>query len=576
MLTCGFRRDPISAYPYYSVQIENLAMKPVKADHQDQSLEAFDKITSLPDHRSVWKIARRLLVIGLFLFVLAFNLSRAVRTDYNHDEDQFITSVRLLLDDGLLPYRDYPYFHTPYLVFIYAPLFALTGNFNLLAGRFFSAICATASVMLVFGMVLGFFPSRATRYRYLAAIGIAFLYLSSPLLAAAASYCWNHAFPVLCLLGSLGLILLAVKKKTPGMGCFLSGVLLGIAVGARASSLTILPAFLLALFWLPGEFSWRRIRHFGLFFMAGFGVALLPLLWLFATAPQQFIFGNLGYPRLNSIYRLDVPVAYNGNIPVYGARSLIDKLGFVWTDVISQPPNLLIFTLLAFFGWGVLATHLRRNDDQSFRNIFVFFAIPLIGVGSISPTPTWYQYFYAPFPFALLAISLGLAYLTQPADRARKWFMLLLLLLTCMANLFSLQDFRRISFLRYVDLWKPLIVHQVGQDLRHLVGANGRVFTIAPLYALEGGLRVYAPMATGSFAFRTGSLLSEEQRQLQGIISKENLAAYLDGDMPDGILVGFEPFIEAPLIQFATLKGYNPQPLDNQLTLWVRSDISPP
>jgi len=154
--------------------------------------------------------------------------------------------------------------------------------------------------------------------------------------------------------------------------------------------------------------------------------------------------------------------------------------------------------------------------------------------------------------------------------------MLLLLLLTCIANLFSLQDFRRISFLRYVDLWKPLIVHQVGQDLRHLVGANGRVFTIAPLYALEGGLRVYAPMATGSFAFRTGSLLSEEQRQLQGIISKENLAAYLDGDMPDGILVGFEPIIEAPLIQFATLKGYNPQPLDNQLTLWVRSDISPP
>jgi hypothetical protein len=28
------------------------------------------------------------------------NVSRAVRADYNHDEDQFIASARLLLDEG--------------------------------------------------------------------------------------------------------------------------------------------------------------------------------------------------------------------------------------------------------------------------------------------------------------------------------------------------------------------------------------------------------------------------------------------------------------------------------------------
>jgi uncharacterized membrane protein len=125
----------------------------------------------------------------------------------------------------------------------------------------------------------------------------------------------------------------------------------------------------------------------------------------------------LGYARLNSAYRLDVPVAYEGNIPVYGARSLADKLSFLWNDVISQPPNLLVFALLAFFGWGVLATHLRQKDEQSFRNILLFAAIPLIAVGCLFPTPTWYQYFYAPFPFALLAIALGLAYLTQERTR---------------------------------------------------------------------------------------------------------------------------------------------------------------
>ncbi len=197
-------------------------------------------------------------------------------------------------------------------------------------------------------------------------------------------------------------------------------------------------------------------------------------------------------------------------------------------------------------------------------------------MGSFLPTPTWYQYFYAPLPFALLAIALGLTYLTQETSQARNWFMLLLIQLVLLANVFVLQDFRRISFLRYVDLWKPLVIHQVGVDIREQIGTDGQVFTIAPIYPLEGGLQMYAPMATGVFAFRTGSLLSAEQRQYQGIISRENFEAYLDEDLPEGILVGFDQILEEPIIQFAVSKGYKPQPLDNGLTLWVRPDLDPP
>jgi hypothetical protein len=42
----------------------------------------------------------------------------------NHDEHQFVAPSVLLLREGLLPYRDYPFFHTPNLVFVFAPLFA--------------------------------------------------------------------------------------------------------------------------------------------------------------------------------------------------------------------------------------------------------------------------------------------------------------------------------------------------------------------------------------------------------------------------------------------------------------------
>lgn len=553
-----------------------MASKQEKLERVDQGFKVFDGIGRLRGHWNVLKTVQILLVVCLVLFTLALNVSRAVRADYNHDEDQFIASARLLLDEGLLPYRDYPYFHTPYLVFVYALLFILTGSYNLLAARLFSVVCATASVMLVFGMVLYFFRNHPWKYRYLTAVGIMFLYLPNPLLAAIAGFSWNHNLSVLCMLGSLWLVLLGSQKKALGVWLLASGVLLGIAVGVRISSITILPAFLLALIWLPGKFSWRRFIHLGLLYGAGFGLALLPLLWLFITAPQQFIFGNLGYAQLNSVYRLDVPVAYDGIIPVYGTRSLADKFGFLWNNVITQPTNLLLFAALVFFGWSVLATHLRRKDNQAFRNILALASIPLVAVGSFFPTPTWYQYFYAPLPFAMLAIALGLAYLTQRTSQVRMWFIILLVQLVLLANVFVLQDFRRMSFLRYMDLWKPLVIHQVGMDIRERIGPDGQVFTIAPLYPLEGGLRVYAPMATGVFAFRTGSLLSAEKRQQQGIVSRENFEAYLDEDLPEGILVGFDQVLEEKIIQFAVTREYKPHPMAEGLTLWVRSDLNPP
>src|SRR4030066_86580 len=130
-----------------------VASKPEKLERVDQNQASFE-ISNPPTPRNVRLTLQRLLVASLLLFTLALNVSRAVRADYNHDEDQFIASARLLLDEGLLPYRDYPYFHTPYLVFVYALLFTLTGSDNLLAARLFSAVCASSAVMLVFWMVL--------------------------------------------------------------------------------------------------------------------------------------------------------------------------------------------------------------------------------------------------------------------------------------------------------------------------------------------------------------------------------------------------------------------------------------
>src|SRR5207248_10562117 len=64
-----------------------------------------------------------LAVLGGIALVLALVLTLGMTKRLDHDEHQFISSAVLLARDGLLPYRDYPYFHMPYLIAVYAALF---------------------------------------------------------------------------------------------------------------------------------------------------------------------------------------------------------------------------------------------------------------------------------------------------------------------------------------------------------------------------------------------------------------------------------------------------------------------
>src|SRR3954470_9477005 len=65
-------------------------------------------------------------VAPLVPVVFTVMLARAMSKPLDHDEHQFIASGALLARRGLLPYRDYPYFHMPYLAGAYALLFRLS------------------------------------------------------------------------------------------------------------------------------------------------------------------------------------------------------------------------------------------------------------------------------------------------------------------------------------------------------------------------------------------------------------------------------------------------------------------
>ncbi|RIK26721.1 MAG: hypothetical protein DCC55_39800 [Chloroflexi bacterium] len=92
---------------------------------------------------------------SLLVLLLLLNFSRIMERGLDHDEHQFVTSGVLLARDGLLPYKDYAYFHVPLLVFVYALLFQET-SYYLLAARSFSALCS--GLLLVSLFLFGYRP----------------------------------------------------------------------------------------------------------------------------------------------------------------------------------------------------------------------------------------------------------------------------------------------------------------------------------------------------------------------------------------------------------------------------------
>ena len=123
------------------------------------------------------------------------------------------------------------------------------------------------------------------KYRYLAALGVAVLYLVNPLLAATAGFSWNHNLAVLCMLGSLGLICSAQPRSHPGVGYLPAAPCLESRWGYGSASLTILPAYFLALIWQAGLFLVETIPPHGLSLVGGFALALLPFSLVYHHRP---------------------------------------------------------------------------------------------------------------------------------------------------------------------------------------------------------------------------------------------------------------------------------------------------
>jgi 4-amino-4-deoxy-L-arabinose transferase-like glycosyltransferase len=503
---------------------------------------------------------RALAALAALVFALQF--ARSMNRELDPDEHQFVAPPALLVQEGLLPYVDYPYFHMPTLVYLYA---ALTGwaSYKLLAARAVSAACGTATVLLLFLAGWRLFRGAPPRRRWLLAGGMALVFACSRMFTYTSGWAWNHDTAVLCTLAAFLLHLRGLgRARTRYFAA--AGFLLGLAVGIRLSfALSVIPfAVVLCLGQSPLT---CRLRLAGLALMSlAAGAALLPALVPLLTAPDRFFFGNLGYPRLSTRFYTE-----------YEPRTLTlpGKVACELQQFLTDPGNALL--LLAFL-YALLWRSWRLGAWRSEYRNHLLLAVGLLAalwVGVLGPTPLQIQYSYMLVPFMALVVLYTWALERSDPRRFGRLVRAVGVCVAVVAGTGLPRWYWGVVYLPVPSRWTTVALHERGRWVQEAAPAGARVLTIEPAVALEAGLRVYPEYAVGRFVLLVGPLQPPAERRRYGMVSADEVPALLAARPPDAVL-GRSQNIPPVFSRYAEGHGYRRvQSPDGQYLMWVRPSV---
>ena len=492
--------------------------------------------------------ASALLGAAVVMAALLLLVGLAMRRGINHDEHQFVASAALIEREGLLPWRDFAYFHVPTLSYLDAALFRFSDRL-LLSARLLSVAASGTMLLLLMGTALRRLSTWPQSLRLGAGSLVTLLLILSPAFMHASGRAWNHDLPILLSMAAFLLLLWVLEHERAATWAAAAGLLLGLAVGTRLSFAPLmLPFALAALFWkVPA----RRFWLVGLWLAVGAAAGLLPTLWTAAQAPAQAWFGNFAYAALNTRYYRELEADAGAKLADFG-----------WS--LAQPGNLLLFLTVAVM---LVRLHpwLRTPGAR-----FWLLLWPFMLLGVLAPTPMQMQYVYVLLPFAALGLIMVLGHETQPG--------LALGLMTVAAVLPLILAAPRYAegaqILFQPGEWSPNKVHARGALIRQLAdsGGGGTIFTLSPVDPLEGGARIDPRTATGPFAWRVAALLSPQERATFRVFGDADLVATLDGSPPRALLTGMhddDVEAEAAQVQWAQANGYISAPMPDEGILWL-------
>ncbi|MBX6311601.1 MAG: hypothetical protein IRY99_01560 [Isosphaeraceae bacterium] len=473
-------------------------------------------------------------------------VAHAMNTPHDHNEQMYVTAGYLAQHKAL--YSDFSYVQMPYLPYLYAAIYKITGTSHYLLWA-----KAITCVFWTLGAYTLFVTARRVSGSPFVAYFALLLFAWNRYVLRALRECSNYILPIFLFNLCFYLFLrgLGERSRRPGLmaAC---GLCAALGVGTKLYYLAAVPPFLLLALAYPREESWQvRLRSGLLPLLAGLVLGLLPVAWLMIRDLRAFAFNNLIFHFKTTQY--DRPLAGRDDLP---GMDLVSR-GRILFEALGYPTSLCIV-----IGIGFAALLLRRRPwgwrSPGVAALLAALCLVLTSAAVAYMNPLWPQYFAMPVPFAILL----LASLCGPLPAARRaQFRRLAIVLGVVTFAYGgVLSLRYVPWLFDYERWTPTKIRRAAQAVRrHLPPGDegGRIATLRPLYALEAGLPFYDQFAADSFLYIIGDMLTPEERVRFVTTSPQTVEQFLRDDPPRAIVVGFyKNGSEDPLIRFAEENHY--------------------
>jgi len=515
---------------------------------------------------SKWPAAFLTKSVAIAILILLFG--RSMMRPFDMDEHQFVAPSIFLNNQCVYPYSDYPYFHMPNLVYVYAGVLPWFSH-KLLAARTISVLFGWGTVLLLWRAGWTALAAHPVHIRWLLGGGFLAAYLCSQLFAYTNG--WNHDSAVFFAIAAFMLQCRGMRIGNVRM-IALAGAMAGMSLGIRLSFALIVVPMGISL--LVGASAWtRRGRVVALGAAVGGAlVMLIPAFIPWMQDPDTFFFGNLGYAELSRRF-------YAGHGEGYA--TLPAKVWYLFRKFFSDPGNAFLLLAgsysLGFAYWRLRAWRSRFANELG----LLMGLMPALLIGAWGPTPAQQQYFFMLLPFLTLAGIYAMALDCESTIGLQRWRHIVLWAALLPALIGFPRWYWQAAYLPDVDAWTPMRVHQVGEWMKYHCPPGARVMTAEPLFPLEAGMEAYPEYAVGRFVFHVGELMQPEERAHYQMAWGEQLDRVLTDRPPDAIFRHTKSPTE-PLAAYARQHGFrkleypfvyrdlNPQRSIEIFELWIR------
>jgi len=278
-------------------------------------------------------------------------------------------------------------------------------------------------------------------------------------------------------------------------------------------------------------------------------------------AREEFVFGNLDYPRLNA--RLfELP----GRQP---QMTTLGNLAFFAERFFRDPGDAVLLVLFVYFT-GFVAWRARAWQGPHRNALWLVLGVlAFLLVGTAAPSPPQSQYAFALLPFMILAVFYAAASAPVP-NRLPGWARAIAIITIAIALTKAPKRYDYIVELPRLSHWTSVQQRALGERIAALTTPDALILTTAPIAAIAGGLRVYPEFATGIFAWRAAPILDPLARQRQRLVSPAELEALWARRPPDALLVTRGDGLVQPLVELGRARGYRPVEMaDQSHVIWL-------